>query len=150
MFRVAIMGDQETKPAEAVEAVEAPVEAPAADSDVKIVDAPAQDNDAEIADAEPEAVEAPEQTDEKTDEKASTEKDAVAEVEGGKAKTTKKLRSIRHPPEGMLKTSGVRNSERKKNIKFDPSTLPETDNPDLIRTQVRGNKNPICAPVYNS
>ena len=87
---------------------------------------------------------------EKTDEKASTEKDAVAEVEGGKAKTTKKLRSIRHPPEGMLKTSGARNSERKKNIKFDPSTLPETDNPDLIRTQVRGNKNPICAPVYNS
>lgn len=100
------MSDQEVKP---VEAVEAPVEVPAAE-----------------AVSETAAVEA------KTE--ATTNETKDTETAEAKAKT-----SAHQVPEGMLRVSGRKNADDKvfrNNVKFDPSVLPETDDPKQIRTQV--------------
>lgn len=100
------MSDQEVKP---VEAVEAPVEAPAT----------------EVTTETPAVGEKAETTNDDT---------KVAETAESKTKT-----SAIQAPEGMLRVSGRKFADDKvfrNNVKFDPSTLPETDDPKQIRTQV--------------
>ena len=131
------MSDQETKPTEAVDV-------PAVDSDTKIVDAPVEDSDVKITGTDVQAT----PVDESADKDASTEKDTAAE--GDADKTEKARPSVRNPPEGMLKTTGrAVSNDHKKNIKFDPSSLPETDDPDKIRAQVRETAH-VSIPMYSS
>lgn len=125
------MSDQETKPAKAANA---PIE------DIK-VEVP----DVTLPDAEPTPTKADEPTKPETTTEASDvkpEKLDLATEDTAKAVDGDKLKKVRHsilnPPEGMLRTGGRRRAEEdhKKNVKFDPTTLPDTDDPNLIRTQV--------------
>ncbi|RYO74907.1 hypothetical protein DL764_010651 [Monosporascus ibericus] len=116
------MSEQETKPAET------PVE----DSEVKVAE-----SDTVLAGAPTKPETTSEVSDVKSDEKAPTTKEATVKEEDGE-KANDARPSIKNPPKGMLRTEGRRAAEEdpKKNIKFDPSTLPDTDDPQLIRTQV--------------
>ncbi len=120
------MSDQETKPAEAASS---PVE----NIDLKIPDVKSETTKTDD-------ITQPETTSEvsgiKPDEKVTVQEDAGKEADSTKSKKTQP--SIHNPPEGMLRTEGRRRNDEdcKKNNKFDPSTLPDTDDPNLIRTQV--------------
>lgn len=106
------MSDRDAKP---VEAVEVPTES------IK-------------TEATTEAIEV-----EGTTEAPVTEEKAEATAVENKETETETKKSAHQAPEGMLRVSGPKAADDKvfrNNVKFDPSVLPETDDPKQIRTQV--------------
>lgn len=98
-------------------------------SDPKVEDAQSEQP---IASTEDETV--------KAEEDAPTSKAEEAEAKDTKTNGTEKEREnngVRTYEDGVLKTSAIEDlKDPRKNNKYDPSVLPETDDPQLIRNQV--------------
>jgi len=104
------MSDQDAKP---VEAVEVPAELTKTEATIEAVEVEGT-----------------------TDAPMTEEKTEAATAENKETETKK---SAYQAPEGMLRVSGPKAADDKvfrNNVKFDPSVLPETDDPKQIRTQV--------------
>jgi len=93
-------------------------------------EAPASPHADEVPAAEEKPVDAP---------KSAKKEDDVVDAAEGESKEGEQDKGVKKAkdPENMLKTRGtVDHKNYSNNMKFDPKSLPETDDPKQIRTQV--------------